>query len=184
MLDLLSSDENKKQCVCCVAAFIARIAHGSINQLRKYTKEPYFNHVDRVARKVASVTKDPEIIAAAYLHDVLEDVFPVSSFFSHELIKDLCGERVLNLVLQLTDVSKKSDGKREERKRIDREHLKSSSNEAKLIKLCDLIDNSNDIKHNDPGFYKVFKKEALLYLDFLGEINDDIFNELSDILKN
>jgi (p)ppGpp synthase/HD superfamily hydrolase len=42
-------------------------------QKRKYTGEPYFNHCDSVARIVAEYMNDMGMIAAAALHDVLED---------------------------------------------------------------------------------------------------------------
>ena len=40
---------------------------------RKYTGEPYVNHPIAVAKIVASVTKDQEMLAAALLHDTIED---------------------------------------------------------------------------------------------------------------
>jgi len=42
-------------------------------QVRKYTGEPYINHPVAVARIVAGVTDDCEMICAALLHDVIED---------------------------------------------------------------------------------------------------------------
>lgn len=42
------------------------------HQLRK-TGEPYFIHPEGVAKITAEWTNDPDTIAAAYLHDVIED---------------------------------------------------------------------------------------------------------------
>ena len=42
-------------------------------QLRKYTDVPYIIHPISVAFIVASVNDDPDVIAAALLHDILED---------------------------------------------------------------------------------------------------------------
>src|ERR1700733_11171850 len=81
-------------------------AHGSIAHKRKYTDEPYYVHPERVAKLVATVTSDIEVVAAAWLHDVLEDVAPKNSNFNVDAIFKSFGDRVLHLVLEVTDVSK------------------------------------------------------------------------------
>ena len=43
------------------------------NQVRRYTGEGYVVHPARVAAAVAQETADPALVAAAWLHDVLED---------------------------------------------------------------------------------------------------------------
>ena len=48
-------------------------AHRRIDQRRKYSRQPYEVHLRAVADIVASVTDDPEMIAAAWLHDSVED---------------------------------------------------------------------------------------------------------------
>lgn len=52
-------------------AGLADVAHKG--QKRVFTKEPYINHPRRVAANVALVCDDPDAIAAALLHDVMED---------------------------------------------------------------------------------------------------------------
>ena len=47
------------------ASEYATTAHQRINHLRKYSKQPYHVHLEAVARLVATVTDDPEVIAAA-----------------------------------------------------------------------------------------------------------------------
>ena len=42
---------------------------------------------------------------------------------------------------------------------MDAKKLSKASKEAQIIKLADLIDNSDDIEANDPSFAKVFLKE-------------------------
>ena len=51
----------------------ATTAHKRINHQRKYSSQPYTAHLSAVAKTVASVTDDEEMIAAAWLHDVVED---------------------------------------------------------------------------------------------------------------
>ena len=48
-------------------------AHRRIDQRRKYSKQAYEVHLKAVADLVASVTDDQEMIAAAWLHDTVED---------------------------------------------------------------------------------------------------------------
>lgn len=52
---------------------IADKANASINQLRKYTNEPYINHPCNAVAIVKSVPHIEEMVAAAWLHDVVED---------------------------------------------------------------------------------------------------------------
>jgi (p)ppGpp synthase/HD superfamily hydrolase len=48
-------------------------AHQRINHQRKYTKVPYTDHLAATAKLVTTVTDDPVTIAAAWLHDTVED---------------------------------------------------------------------------------------------------------------
>ncbi|MCD6048523.1 MAG: hypothetical protein K0S08_2170 [Gammaproteobacteria bacterium] len=150
-----------------LAKKFAKQAHNSINHKRKYSGEPYWRHCERVAYLVSLVTQDQNMIAAAWLHDILEDVMPLNSQYNVEAIKNLFGEDVLALVLDLTDVSKLEDGNREKRKAIDRAHTFAASPRAKLIKLADLIDNARDISNNDQGFLRIYLKEMALLLEGL-----------------
>ena len=68
-------------------------------QVRKYTGEPYIVHPIEVMETVRRVMDDPEVQAAALLHDVVEDT-PVSI----RDIEDVFGPRVAALVSDLTDV--------------------------------------------------------------------------------
>ncbi|MGD8734413.1 MAG: HD domain-containing protein, partial [Gammaproteobacteria bacterium] len=92
-------------------------AHRRIDQRRKYSGQPYDAHLKAVAAIVRSVTDDPEIIAAAWLHDTLEDT-PAT----YEQLEAEFGERVAHMVAELTDVSRPTDGNRAVRKAIDRRH--------------------------------------------------------------
>ncbi len=137
-------------------------AHRRIGQTRKYTRQPYEVHLRAVAQLTAEVTQDPEVIAVAWLHDTVEDTGTTL-----EQIAGTFGERVARLVGELTDVSTPSDGNRAVRKAIDRAHLAGASNEAKTVKLADLIDNCRDICTHDPGFCRVYLGEMAALLGVL-----------------
>lgn len=132
-------------------------------QLRKYTHEPYIEHPIAVAKIVGSVPHTKEMLCAALMHDTLEDTLA-----TYGEVLDEFGLEIADLVLELTDTSRPSDGDRAARKAIDRERLSKASNEAKTIKLADLIDNTRSIVARDPAFAKVYmaeKRELLKVLD-------------------
>lgn len=70
------------------------------------------------------------------------------------------GDAVTDLVLEVTDVSRPSDGKRAVRKEKDKEHLAKSSPGGATIKLADLIDNCVSITAHDKGFAPIYLREA------------------------
>lgn len=139
-------------------------AHG--DQKRKYTGLPYWVHLAEVANLVASIGGDDEMIAAAWLHDTVEDTNTGLDVICSEF-----GPRVASLVEDLTDVSKPTDGNRATRKAFDRRHTGAGSPDAKTIKLADLISNTADIRKNDPDFAKVYiaEKELLMPLLVAGD---------------
>jgi hypothetical protein len=139
-------------------------AHRRINQLRKYTKQLYDVHLSAVAGIVAEVSDDPEMIAAAWLHDVVEDTPATSEDIGREF-----GRPVMELVEQLTDVSLPSQGNRARRMSINREHLAKASPRATTIKLADLIDNAADISKHDPRFAATYLAEMAALLQVLPE---------------
>ncbi|MCF7983561.1 MAG: HD domain-containing protein [Thiohalocapsa sp.] len=139
-------------------------AHQRIDQRRKYTNQPYQEHLKAVAELVADVSDDTEMIAAAWLHDTVEDTPATFGDLEREF-----GRRVRDLVAHLTDVSKPADGNRAIRKAIDRNHAAQAPADAKTVKLADLIDNCRDICRHDAKFGRVYLAEAAALLDVLGE---------------
>ena len=161
------------------ARHYATQAHKRISHRRKYTNQPYGIHLQAVAELVTSVTDDPEMIAAAWLHDTVEDT-PVT----FQDIEKEFGAGVAQLVLDLTDVSKASDGNRAVRKAIDRGHLAQAMPRAKTIKLADLIDNCRDICNNNPRFARVFLTEMAALLEVLGEGDAKLFTQAKETLSD
>lgn len=144
------------------ARLFAIAAHAAVGQRRKYTSEPYWVHPQEVADLVRYVSHTEEMLAAAWLHDVLED-----TEVTPELLKQEFGEDITTLVLWLTDVSTPLDGNRATRKAIDRLHLSLAPAEAQTIKLADMISNTRSIKEHDPAFAKVYLNEKILLLEVL-----------------
>lgn len=139
----------------------AEHAHGAINHVRKYSGRPYTEHLERVAARVAAVTKDRNAIAAAWLHDVVEDT-PTTP----EQIEREFGAAVAELVAALTDAPREV-GNRARRKAVDRERIANAPAAAHTVKLADLIDNAEDIARHDPHFARVYLREMGALLDVL-----------------
>ncbi|MCE8016625.1 HD domain-containing protein [Halomonas sp. MCCC 1A17488] len=146
------------------AALFSRAAHQAVGQRRKYTDEPYWRHPANVAKRVSAVeTATAEMIAAAHLHDVLEDTAVTA------LDIEACfGERVAVLVLELTDQFIDPEiGNRAHRKALERDRLAQISPEAQTIKYADLIDNTGSIVARAPGFARVYLAEKRLLLEVM-----------------
>jgi (p)ppGpp synthase/HD superfamily hydrolase len=129
---------------------------------RRYTGEPYFNHLAGVARLVRRLTTDEEVIAAAYLHDSVEDTETTL-----DEVRALFGDRVCRIVDELTDhFTPEAYPKlnRAERKKREATRLGGVSYDAKLVKICDILDNASSIDQHDPKFALVWRaeKEATL----------------------
>ncbi len=145
------------------AQVYAMAAHAAVGQRRKYTNEPYIVHPAEVAKIVAGVPgATPDMVAAAWLHDVVEDT---GCTFTD--IHMAFGIDIATLVGWLTDVSKPDDGNRAHRKAVDRAHSAEAPAEAQTIKLADLISNSRSIVQHDPAFAKTYLEEKRMLLEVM-----------------
>lgn len=129
-------------------------------QVRKYTGEPYFNHLLEVVNIVRDYHNDRYMEAAAYLHDVVEDTDTTIG-----AVESRFGDIVAGYVNGLTDVSNPNDGNRKIRKAMDRDHLWAQDDKTQIIKCADLISNTSSITQYDPDFAKVYLEEKKLLLD-------------------
>ena len=145
----------------------ATAAHAAVGQKRKYDGADYIVHPTRVANLVKQYGGTDAMIAAAYLHDVVED-----TDVTMDIITGMFGSVVAKYVDDLTDVSKPSDGNREARKTIDRQHTANATADAQFIKCADIIDNAYDIADNDPSFWRVYRREMSLLLDEMVRVKD------------
>ena len=140
------------------------------NQFRKgEDKTPYINHPIQVASLLVNEggETDPVLLAAAVLHDVIEDTVD-SSDEKEELIgeiRDLFGEEILRLTLEVTD---DNTLRKPERKRLQIEHAPTISVNAKKLKLADKILNVRDITINPPVGWP--KERIIEYFDWAGDV--------------
>ena len=162
----------------------AHKAHDSIGQKRKYTGEPYWVHTDAVAALVAAHGGTEDMVIAAHLHDVLEDVWPINKGYpySAQEIMTLFCDAVMDMVIGLTDVythERYPKMKRNERKQKERERIAIEPPFTKTIKLADLINNTESIVAHDPDFAKVYLREKLALLPVLSDGNSELLQRAS-----
>ncbi|MEZ5588974.1 MAG: HD domain-containing protein [Sedimenticolaceae bacterium] len=119
---------------------------------------PYIIHPISVALTVSDIggIDDPEILAAALLHDTLEDTNTTVAE-----LEETFGAAVRKYVEEVTD--DKSLPK-QERKQIQIEHAATLSTGAALIKLGDKISNVTDVTHSPPSNWDVERRKQ--YLDW------------------
>ncbi|MCK5601340.1 HD domain-containing protein [Candidatus Pacearchaeota archaeon] len=147
-------------------------------QTRKYTGEAYICHPAAVVDIVRGIAHTDEMIAAAWLHDTVEDTETTLTE-----IEEHFGDHVSMLVEMLTDVSRPFDGNRAARKALDRAHTAKASPDAKTIKLADLIHNSTNIMEFDPAFAKIYLAEKKLLLEILTEGDRDLWDRANIIVR-
>jgi len=135
-------------------AFAIR-AHGA--RIRKYSEQPYVVHLDSVVRILQSFgIEAPSVLAAAYLHDTVEDTeASIADIFT------AFGEEIAELVYWLIDAEQ---GRRKIRKMMSAWRLGRAPFDAKLIKLADFIDNTEDICRHDRHFAPVYLREKVKIL--------------------
>lgn len=155
------------------ARVFALAAHAAVKQVRKYTGEPYINHPAHVVQILqAHGVHQEEMLAAAWLHDVVEDTGVTIQDIEREF--GLC---VADMVAGLTDVSRPEHGNRAARKALDREWTASQSKACQTIKLADLISNTTSIRQYDPEFAKVYLVEKRLLLEVIGDAHPTLGNQ-------
>jgi (p)ppGpp synthase/HD superfamily hydrolase len=136
------------------AMIFARAVHK--DQRRKYTNNPYTDHLAEVAGIVATVDCSEASIAVAWLHDSIED-----QGVSIDEIERRFGVKI---AVGVSLLSALEQGSRAERKAASRERLACAPGWVQTIKCADLISNTSSIVQHDPKFAAVYleEKRALL----------------------
>jgi len=144
---------------------------------------PYFTHPDAVAKIVHSVKNSKhiaELIAAAYLHDTVQDVDGVTV----ESIREIFGDLVASLVGELTSNLDKIAISGKEEYLIDK--MINMSSWALVIKLADRLHNLKDFEEIMAGDDEKRKKWVRKYAEQTKNIIDEVewYRKLSKPQKN
>ena len=121
-------------------------ARWHVNQRRKgAAQEPYVTHLLEVAMLVAEATAgaDVNLIAAALLHDAIED-----QAITREEIASQFNDDVASLVVEVTDDKALPKA---ERKRLQIKHAPKLTPRAKILKLADKISNLRSLATSPPA---------------------------------
>ena len=113
------------------AVAFAKKAHEGM--VRKGTAVPYIVHPLETAIIVSLITDDEEMIAAALLHDVVED-----TEVTGEEIRGHFGDRVADLVLAESEDKSKTW---KERKQEKVTHIRTACHDIKILTLGDKLSN-------------------------------------------
>jgi guanosine-3',5'-bis(diphosphate) 3'-pyrophosphohydrolase len=111
--------------------------HGG--QKQRINGAPYVEHPAAVARDVSEAGFEPETVAAALLHDILED-----SDVTVEELRERFGDRVAALVEAMTDEGEVEPYER--RKVLHRERVVAAGPEAAAIFAADKLNNVRAVR--------------------------------------
>jgi guanosine-3',5'-bis(diphosphate) 3'-pyrophosphohydrolase len=126
---------------------------------------PYINHPIQVAYiLVQADVEDPIVLAAALLHDTIEDTKT-----THDEIEIVFGHEIANIVAECSD-DKSLD--KLERKQAQVDHAAHVSTRAKLVKLADKIANVSDIDGAPPAGWSLERKRE--YYDWAKRVVDQM----------
>jgi len=165
---------------------LATIAHEG--QFRKFSGEAYVEHPKRVAQTVLKY-KDSKhldsLIAAALLHDVVED-----TDVTLDVIEKEFDRLVASLVDELTSDEKIT---KDQKAQYLSEKMEKMSSWALVIKLSDRLDNVSDLRHVNKSFRQKYVAETRKIISHLVskrslslthvELISDIMKELVGIEK-
>ena len=163
------------------AMIFAARAHDGM--LRKGTNIPYIVHPAEVAAIAATMTEDENVLAAALLHDVMEDCGVTQA----QLVQQF-GERVAQLVK--SETRERCGDPRETwlvRKQGAVERIAEAGREARIIALSDKLSNMRAI-HRDYDrdgemlFHKFHQHDKALHAWYYRSIAALLEKELGDTL--
>jgi guanosine-3',5'-bis(diphosphate) 3'-pyrophosphohydrolase len=136
-------------------------------QRRKGADEsPYINHPFAVASVLCDEggVTDGELLAAALLHDTIEDTAT-----TQEELRKVFGTRIAGIVAELTDDKSLSKA---ERKRIQLDNASHVSRDAQQLKIADKLCNLREILSSPPADWPLFRK--CQYFDWAKAVVDQV----------
>jgi len=127
---------------------------------------PYINHPIGLANvlKNEGGISDPVILAAALLHDTLEDTET-----DYEELRGQFGDQIADVVVEVTDTKWLS---KEARKQLQISKASHSSARARAVKIADKICNVRDILASPPAGWSLQRKQE--YFDWAKQVVDGV----------
>ena len=137
------------------------------DQRRKDAKAtPYINHPIQLAEALVNEAgvRDPVVLAAAILHDTIEDTETTADELCAEF-----GDEIASIVEEVTD---DKNLKKEVRKRLQIEHAAALTPRARLVKLADKTCNLRDMDCHPPAEWSEQRRRE--YFDWAAAVIDEI----------
>lgn len=175
------------------ARAVAFAAYAHDGQLRKGSALPYILHPMEVAAIAATITNDPEVLAAAVLHDVMEDCG-----VTEEVLRVRFGKRIAQLVrAESEEKSEDAQGTWQKRKLQTINRLRAAPREVLILTLSDKLSNlramERDLAAVGPALWQRFNQtnpsmHHWYYASVAGQLtalsDTDAYKELLMRLKN
>ena len=137
------------------------------DQRRKdHAASPYINHPIALADVLVNEggVTDYEVLCAALLHDTVEDTATTP-----EELAEVFGTRIADIVAEVTDDTRLPKA---ERKRLQIEHARTLSSQARLVKLADKICNLRDVAERPPASWDLARRRE--YFDWAKRVVDGL----------
>lgn len=158
---------NDRDDIVARAQALAARAHSK----QKYGDQPYVTHLKDVVDKVLTITDDPEVIAAAWLHDAIEDTQVTYGDIEREF-----GANVARMVWAVTGVGQN----RAEKMKSAIDKISQIPN-SELIKSADRLSNVQASQKNNPKKLQIYRNEHRDLSPVLG--NNALAQELVKIFS-
>jgi len=139
-------------------------ARGHLGTYRKFGDIPYIVHPEAVAEIIGQVTDDTEVLAAAWMHDLVED-----TQITIDDIKNAFNDRIARLVWEVSKISDGCTCNRDTKVLMNTIHYGNSSKWAKAIKIADSIHNLPTMIRDNPKFAPRYVAEKKFLLTFISD---------------
>ena len=130
----------------------AQALASSAHKDQKYGVQPYVAHLSDVVRRVKQITNDPEIIAAAWLHDTIEDTTITYGDIERQFSKN-----VADMVWAVTGV-----GQDRAAKMANAIEKIARTPGADLVKSADRLSNAAASKADNPSWQEATRESLLM----------------------
>jgi len=161
------------------AVFFATVAHK--DHFRKHSGLPYITHCSRVMKLTNQCYSNPRVLAAAVLHDTVEDVGVTLTQIESEF-----GDECANYVDDVTKpVVKDPQATRKEKKLLQNSKVLLGKPESQTIKCYDRVDNVEDFFINGQHDFlrDVYLQEAKDLFVFVPKATKKSLKALEDMIN-
>jgi (p)ppGpp synthase/HD superfamily hydrolase len=154
-------------------------AEGHKGVCRKFGNIPYIVHPEAVVEIVSQFTGDTDVLAAAWLHDIVEDTDKTI-----DDIRDNFNDVIATLVWEVSKVSGGSPHTRNNRVVMDVMHYGRASKWGKTIKLADAIHNLPTMIRDNKKFAPKYVSEKKFLLHYIEDGNPLLASILYKIIED